>query len=140
MLNKYLNLFIKENNFAIRLILIVVIVWVSLFLSKNQVKQKAVIIKLKQDKEFTSTIPGMQKSIKIIEAKLQEKEKPGIAAVEPVVSGILIRDSVAYALVGDDILKVGDSAGIFVVKDITSRTVTLANQETGLEKVYHLSE
>ncbi len=130
MLNKYLRL-IKEPAFFLRLLIVVILVFVSVLFWKKGLLQSKEIAGLYEKKLIAAQVPALEAKLRSL---IDKKDSETVAVQEKpefVLKGIFTQKGAAIALINSDYYLEGASMGDFVVAKITSDKVKLTNKKTG---------
>jgi len=133
MLNKFINLFVKETRFGLRMVIIVILAFLSAY-SWNKVSLESMELKkTEREKMLIASITSMEQELKLMESN-KMLNKAELSEALPAINGIWVQDNSPVALVGDNFLKEGDSIGQFIISKITEHKVVLTNKLTSLNK------
>jgi len=143
MRNRVINLFVQGVSFRLRTVIILIILYL-VFLSWEAIQSQDIEMvnlnqKLMQAKATVAQIPQMENQLKALQehvGSLQSKSQK----VDFTLNGILIKDNVPVALIGEDMYSENDSIDEFIVKKINSDSVILVNKRTLAEKIIRLPE
>jgi hypothetical protein len=141
--NKYINLFLSEPRFGMRVILLCAVVFALMLSSKQFSSRLESFVTAQNELALVNLIPEMELEVKDIEAA--NAAKMSVAAsnsdnkekevdVASLITGIFIQGDSPIVLVGDDFLKEGDAIGQFIISSITEHKVILKDKVTSLTK------
>lgn len=135
MSNKFFSLFTKEIRFGWRIIVVFMLIFLNVYSWNRITMTSAELKKIGREKMFISSISFMEQELNALESRQKlSKPEPDLSVALPKFSGIWIQDNSPVALVGDDILKEGDSVGQFIISKITENKVILTDKLTNLTK------
>jgi hypothetical protein len=130
MLNKYLRL-IKEPAFFLRLLIIVILVFISVLFGKKGQLQSKEIAGLHEKMLTAAQVPELEARLRVLTAKNDPKAVVVQKKPEFVLKGIFMQNGATIALINTDYYFEGASIGDFLVAKVTANKVKLTNKKTG---------
>lgn len=137
MLNKFINLVIRERKYSVGFIMVVIAILGSLLLGKIQKMQAAQITTINAKLQLIAQIPEFKKQIEYLE-KLQLEKSKNEEEKGPVLKGILMANNINYAIIGDTFYQEGESCGNFTILKIALDYVIIVNKNTKQRKILYL--
>ena len=138
--NKFITSIIRDKQFSIRLVVIMILIFGTIKLLNNQKVISARFKKLKEEKQLIAQAPIFKKQIEDLEAlRAKKMEVMEVKIVkEPVLKGILMAMNVNYAIIDDLYYKEGDDYGDYILLKINLDHVALQNKSTNQQKILYL--
>ena len=140
MRNRFINLFIREAQFGLRLIIICVLIVSALYARKNARADGRRLEKLKEEKRLAEQVPRMEEKLKMLELNrqkavtVQKTEKMSV-----IIHGVVIQNNVPLVLIGEDLFAEGDSRDGYSIYKITLDSVILEDKATKSQHTIILS-
>lgn len=139
MLNKLLKIFTREPQFIVKPVAIVILVFLTAFLSKKIQTQTIEVIRLSQKRAVAAQVPTLERDLKF--AQERKKKLEASAAVQEskfTLSGIFVQkdsSTPSTAIINGEVYSQGDTIGNYVISEINSNVVTLQEKTTG-QKIF----
>ena len=114
-----------ENNFLVRIVLILILLAIIALEFPAERKQSQLYSKFKKEKDLIARIPEMEQMVRVNFLTPESAVK-----VVYDLQGTSIKNGVPYALIDGNIFKQGDRIGPFEITEITARIVRFQNPLT----------
>ena len=136
MQNKYLNFLLKEPLVVLKLVAIVLLILVSLLISKKARLQAQVLRDVRQARELVEQIPDLQQQIAKERQRLAKVDLQTLVKSQPenkdfILSGIFVNPNDSYAVINDKIYHQSDTIDGFNLYEINPDSVILLEKNTG---------
>ena len=135
--NKIFNLFAREGRFGIRLLVIFILAFLSIYTWNMANSKSKELKKAEQTGLLIASVPAMEQELNDMENS-HALGKSALDTCLPVINGILIQDESPILLSGDNFFKEGDAIGKYIIFKITQHKVILKDKVSNLQKEIEL--
>lgn len=131
MRNKFINLFLREKEFGIRLLAILAAMVAIALLHKDTQAAKIRLARLKEEKNLAEQIPRLEERLHILELSRQRKLSAQKAQkITIAINGIVIQNNTPFVLIGEDLFGEGESIDGYTIYKVTLDSVILEDKIT----------
>lgn len=143
MKNRFINLFILDSGFRLRLAAVLVVIFIQFLLWGKIQGQGIKLVKLRrqiaQANGLMEEIPQLEERLKNLRQGIETLHSQG-QPVNFVLGGIFIQNNVPVALIGEDMYRENDLIGGFVILKITPNQIILQDINTQQQTALSLPE
>lgn len=131
MRNKFLNLFLREKAFGLRLLAIFATIALTALLYKDTQAAKIRLARLKEEKNLADQIPRLEERLHSLELDRQRKLSAQKAQkITIAINGIVIQNNTPFVLIGEDLFGEGESIDGYTIYKVTLDSVILEDKRT----------
>lgn len=139
MRNRFINLFIRESGFRLKIVIILIIVFILFWLGQKIQLKVNELVGLRREKarieKLIAQVPQLEEKLKGLRSQPPEPQK-----INFVLSGIFIQNNIPVALIGENFYHRNDSLDGFIITKITSNSIILKDKSTGQAITLYLPE
>lgn len=131
MRNKFINLFLREKAFGLRLLAILATITLTALLYKDTQAAKIRLARLKEEKNLADQIPRLEERLHSLELIRQRKLSAQKAQkITIAINGIVIQNNTPFVLIGEDLFGEGESIDGHTIYKVTLDSVILEDKIT----------
>lgn len=140
MRNKFINLFLREKEFGLRLLAVLAAVAAIALLHKDIQSARIRLARLKEEKHLADQIPRMEERLNALELNRQRKLAAQKARkITVAINGIVIQNNAPSVLIGEDLFTEGESVDGYTIYKVTLDSVILEDKITKSHHTIELS-
>lgn len=140
MRNKFINLFLREKEFGLRLLAVLAAVVAIALLHKDTQSAGIRLARLKEEKHLADQIPRMEERLNALELNRQRKLAAQKARkITVAINGIVIQNNAPSVLIGEDLFTEGESVDGYTIYKVTLDSVILEDKITKSHHTIELS-